>query len=184
MSTITPPTLIPAQSQISDDEWNLLWTETHNTLYETYYEEFQLEALLERWERLSTVSRFVLTITAPGSAIAGWALWNMAGFKYIWVVIAGLGAICVALEATLHMNERIKEQTILLTEFRSLRTDIKTFEAQMNIKALPEVKNYKDAFLVIRERFSKASSKLRNDLWLTQHVKDIAQSRLNILFPR
>ncbi|MBI4626515.1 MAG: hypothetical protein HY736_25265 [Verrucomicrobia bacterium] len=143
-----------------------------------------MEALLERWERASTVSRFVVVIATPGSAISGWALWDMPTFKYLWAVFAGLSAVFAVLEAILHMNERIKEQTILLTEFRGLRTDVETFKSQMKIHALPGLKAYKDAFLALRERFSKANSKLRNDLWYTKDVKEIAQSRLNILFPR
>jgi hypothetical protein len=165
-------------------EWENLWAESYEELYKTYYEEFVLEALLERWERASVACRFVVLITTPGSAISGWALWEVPTFKYLWAVIAGLGAVFAVAESVLHMTEKIKEQTILLTEFRALRTDIETFRTQMKINALPELKSYKDAFLLLCDRFSVTNSKLRNDFWYTKKVKEIAQSRLNILFPR
>ena len=174
-----PPTQTPL---VNPDEWDQVWAGVHETLYHSYYEEFVLEALLERWERASAVSRFVVTVTAPGSAISGWALWNTPGFKYLWAIVAGLGALFAVLEAVLSMNDKIKEHTLLLIEFRSLRTDLQTFKTIMSIKALSGLQAYKDAFLVLRERFSKASSKLRNDLWYTNHVESVAQARLDLVF--
>jgi hypothetical protein len=184
-STNSNPVESASQSDPGNgDAWKRLWGELHETRYETHYEEFVLEALLERWERASTVSRFVVAITAPTSAISGWALWNTPGFRYIWAAIAGTGAVFAVFDAILHMNDRIKEQTLLLIEFRTLSTDLATFKAQMNIGALSGFNAYVNAFLVLRERLSKAKSKLRGDLWYTKHVQNIAQSRLNALFPR
>jgi hypothetical protein len=172
------------QQEVSPEEWAQLWASVHETLYNTHYEEFVLEALVERWERASTVCRIVITITAPGSAISGWALWSVPAFRYVWAFIAGIGAVFAVLEAVLSMNDRIKEQTILLTEFRGLRTDIETFKTEMSIKALPGLQDYKTEFLALRARYSKATSRLRNDLWYTQHVQSISQSRLDLVYPR
>ena len=170
--------------EVNPEEWAQLWASVLETLYNTHYEEFVLEALLERWERASTVCRIVITITAPGSAIAGWALWSIPAFRYVWAFVAGIGAVFAVLEAVLSMTDRIKEQTILLTEFRSLRTDIETFKTVMNIKALPGLQAYKTEFLALRARFSKAVSRIRNDLWYTKHVQSLSQSRLDVIYPR
>lgn len=166
------------------EEWNELWTSVHETLYETTFQEFVLESLVARWERAALISKFVITVTAPGSAISGWALWNTDAFKYLWAIVAGLGAIFVVAEAILHVNERIKENTLLMIEFRSLRTDIETFQKVMRINSLPGLQAYKDSFLNLRERYSKATSKRRPDLWHTTHVNNTAQGRLDQIFQR
>jgi len=42
------------------------------------------------WSRFDTVSTVLVAITASGSTIAGWALWNEPAGKFTWGIISGI----------------------------------------------------------------------------------------------
>lgn len=55
------------------------------TFYKAMYYEILFDEISKRWQAFDFITRLLVALTASGSAIAGWALWNNDDFKYIWV---------------------------------------------------------------------------------------------------
>ena len=58
------------------DPRDTLWTSAFDTYYDVYYEELVADEVNNRWQILDEVTKVLVALTASGSAISGWILWN------------------------------------------------------------------------------------------------------------
>ena len=69
-----------------------LWNASYETYYDAYYGEITADKVTTRWLKFDNFTKILVSLTASGSAISGWVLWNDPNFKYIWFALAGFGA--------------------------------------------------------------------------------------------
>ncbi len=110
-----------------------LWQATFETYYDSYFQELSANRLLERWERFDDATKVLVALTASGSAIAGWTLWNEPGLKYVWATLAGSAAVMSVVHAALKVPERLARHFDSKSEFSGLRIALETFRHQMQI---------------------------------------------------
>jgi hypothetical protein len=161
------------------DPRDSLWDATFDTYYDAYYEEIAADALINRWQLLDEVAKVVVALTASGSAVAGWALWNDPAFRTFWVVLAGLGAILAIVHATLGVPGRLKTWGEIKRAFVTLRIDLETFRYRMEADPAFDVGTFQQQFEQYRKRYTEAMQQLQNDILLTSRLENAAQDDLN-----
>jgi hypothetical protein len=71
-----------------------LWQAASHQWYDSYFNEIVANRLVSRWQAFSDPAKVITAISASGSVIAGWTLWNQPGYKTLWIIFAGLGLCC------------------------------------------------------------------------------------------
>ena len=133
-----------------------LWKAAFDTYYDSLFEELTADCLIARWARIDAVIRVLVAITASGSAVSGWALWNQPGYKVGWVVFSGLAALLSIVHTVLDIPGRIKAHGEDKRRFASLRTDLETFRYRMRVEQDQfDVAEFTLQFLEYRKRYSE-----------------------------
>lgn len=153
------------------------WEASFKTYYKVYFQELASEELMRRWEFISILTSFLVAITASGSAMAGWALWTVPGWRLGWAIIAGLATVLSVAHGVMRVPQRIKEQESLRRVFRQLRIDVETFRQQLIIGIRPVDPDR--VFLELRNRYRDAIEPANPDLAFTRGCRCMIQNRLN-----
>ncbi|HKS36495.1 MAG TPA: hypothetical protein VJW76_04855, partial [Verrucomicrobiae bacterium] len=137
--------------------WNELWDTVHSDYYACYYEEQCANYLGSLWRMIDTLTRFLSTLTASGSAVAAWTFWanNQAGAT-MWVVISGVAAIIALLHTSVGISDRIKEDTLIYSTFQQIRFDLESFKKKMRLHVHEKLSSYVAEYLEISSKFAKA----------------------------
>jgi hypothetical protein len=106
---------------------DLYWDPAYRVLYDTWMQELISEELMNFWGRFNTFSSILVAITATGSAIAGWTLFNSTVGKVIWGILSGIAALFSIVDSTLGVPGRVKEQSDQRSMFLALRVRIEYF---------------------------------------------------------
>lgn len=148
------------------------------TFYDAYYQELASEKLIERWERIDIITALLVAVTASGSAVAGWAFWNIPTFKHAWAIIAGVASIASIIHGVIKVPTRVKEQEELRRIFSELRVDIETFWQQLRIGSIDNNK-LNDKYEKLRERLSQCIGRTHPDIAYTTKLREKIQEHLN-----
>jgi hypothetical protein len=170
--------------QPSDQQWerDQLWTVSFGTYYHAHYQELLASRIIDRWQKVDEITKVVVALTATGSAVAGWALWNEPTFKTIWLILAGIASVLSIIHTTLDIPGRLKEHGEIKRRSASLRVDLETFRQQMQIDWNFPVKEFKEKYEEYRRRYSsEVVQLLRNDVIITQRLARRVQADLNTL---
>lgn len=143
-----------------------LWKAAFDTYFEVYFDETLVDALINRWVKIDDVAKTAIAITASGSAVAGWTLWNNPGLKYIWASLAGFGVICAIAHNALGVTYRLRDYIDIKNRLVRLRIEVDTFRTRMAIDPEFPMQEFESDFLRFRERFSNDCFK-RNDVLAT-----------------
>lgn len=158
-----------------------VWEKSFITYYDCYFEEMISERLVYRWGILDDITKVLVAVTASGSVVAGWALWNSEGFKIAWLVLAGLAAFLSIVHATLNVQSKVKEWEGLKKEFTGLRINIETFRHKMEIDPEFDVEKYTKEFESQRSKFSDLMKRLNGDIARTKKFEKKVQEALNLM---
>ena len=156
-----------------------LWMAAFETFYDSYYEEILADSLVSRWQWLDEAAKVLVALTATGSAVTGWALWNAAQFKTIWSIAAGFAAILAILHPTLRVPSRLTDWGEAKLYFAALRIDLETFRYRMQFDAEFPVASFSAEFLTYRKRYGEGMQRLKNDILKTKRLQTRAQDELN-----
>lgn len=162
------------------DPRDKIWEKSFFTYYDCYFEEMISERLVYRWGVLDDVTKVLVALTASGSAISGWGLWNDPDFKYIWIIFAGLGAFLSIVHATLNVQSRVKEWENLKKDFTGLRIRIETFRHHMEIDPQFDVGEFTKQYEEQRVKFSELMKRVGGDITRTSKFQDNTQKDLNL----
>lgn len=165
---------------MSVDPRDRLWEATFDTYYDAYYEELVADALISRWQWIDAITRVIVALTASGSAVAGWSLWNIPQFKFLWAIIAGASALFAIVHSTLGVSVILKEHGQTYALFSALRTELETFRHRMDIDPDFPLDKLSEDFLGFRKRLTEAIQSNRNDLLFTKRLANDIQDRLNL----
>ncbi|MBI1930270.1 hypothetical protein HYR99_39210 [Candidatus Poribacteria bacterium] len=158
-----------------------LWQFAFETFYRCYYAELVASRLSKQWLIVDELARVMIALTAAGSAVSGWALWNNPQFKIVWSIIAGLGALLAILHSSLRIPERLKELNSTQQYFTRLRIDLETFRYRMKLNPNFSTEAFNQDFLELRKRYSEGAQRVLNDILLTKRLRKHVQLELDTL---
>ena len=164
---------------MSQDGRDEIWNASFNTLYTAYFQELLADTVVARWQWLDETTKVLVAATASGSAVSGWALWSNAGFKYVWLGIAGVSALLAIIHTALAVPNRIKDHGDLRRSFAGLCNELETFRYRMQIDTQFSVQEFTKEFVELRRRFGEATQHLRNDILVTRRLLRNCQAQLN-----
>lgn len=117
----------------AEQQRDQLWRISFDTYYDSYFEEMVADRLLYRWCFLDDITKWLVAITASGSAVSGWALWGDTNqsLKLAWVLIAGTSALLAITHNALGVQQRIKNWEDTKKAFVTLRLEMDTLRQDM-----------------------------------------------------
>lgn len=153
---------------MSHDPRDAIWNKTFETYYESYFYELVADKLVDRWQLTDDVTKVLVAITASGSAISGWALWQDPGVKWLWAIVAGIGAVLAIVHAALGVPNRIKDWEDIKRSFVSLRVNLETFRHRMEIDPNFPVDGFTNDYAIFRKQFGELVPRQKNDILRTK----------------
>ena len=163
----------------TNDPREQLWRASFNTYYDALFEETVADALINSWGRLDDFTKWVVAITASGSAISGWALWGSQGGKVFWLILSGIAAILSITHTALAVNNRIKAHADDKRRFAQLRIDLETFRYRLEVEPFDSDKFNKE-FSDFRKTYSDDVALLNSDTFRTKGYEIKLQKQINI----
>ena len=164
---------------MSQEARDKLWEKAFDTLYDSKYEGIAADFVIRRLQYLDEITKILVAVTASGSAVAGFALWNQPGFKYIWAAIAGIAALMSIVHSTMGIPGRLKNYDDVSRLFLILASDLATFRDQMEIFPGFSVPEYNQKYTEYRQRYTEGLKKLPNDLFFTNRLANRAQDAVD-----
>lgn len=172
--------MTPATDQDDPDRLrDRLWEASFETYYDAFYEELFAESVGRKWVILDDASRVLIALTASGSAVAGWTLWNAVGFREVWIVLAGLAAGLAIVSPTLGVPGKVKSWTLTRGEFLALRLDLETLRQRMKMEPAFDIEAIREQYLVLRKRYGEAAAKEVGDWISRRKLRRQVQRELN-----
>ncbi|MFQ5895853.1 MAG: hypothetical protein ACE5JJ_08585 [Nitrospinota bacterium] len=123
------------------------------TFYQAHFQELVAERLFRWWSRIDLVTAVLIGLTASGSAVAGWLLWSMPGWKLVWAIIAGTASLVSIGHGALGVAGRVKKLEEIRGQFCQLRVELETFRQQLIIGIKSD--QAKKQFELLRGRYEK-----------------------------
>jgi hypothetical protein len=163
------------------DQRDTLWDISFDTYYDSYHEELLANKLLYRWQLFDQICKVITAVTASGSAIAGWALWSRPGWEYVWLTVAGAGALFSILHAALGVSSYLKEWTDVKIVFLRLRTDLETFRIRMRLDPKFTIDDYTKEYEQYRKRYAEGLNIVKVDFLRTRRLELRAMDELDII---
>jgi hypothetical protein len=158
------------------------WQPSYDTYYDCYFQELSSEEIGSRWQRIEMVSGILTGVTTSGSAIAGWTLWTMPGWKYLWAGLAAAAALISIPHSVMGVPRRVKEQEEIRQLFSQLRVDLETFRQQLRVNQGDE--KMSGVYQKLRERFAQAMARAHPDIAFTAGLRRSVQNKLNEILER
>ena len=158
-----------------DEIWNSAW----ETFYDSYYYSILFSLISKRWQLVDFYTRLIVAMTASGSAIAGWALWNDDDFKILWIILAGFASIISIIHSTLNINEKIKHYTLLNNNMSNVQLEFESFRQEMRVYPEFHINDFFNKHTELREKYQKALELNTPDLLSTDYMQNKAQGILN-----
>ena len=164
---------------MATDQRDQLWQMAWDAYYDSYFEEIAADLLINKWLFFDDWAKILVSLTASGSAISGWALWNDPFFRPIWIIVAGFSAVLSVVHTALGVPGRIKDWSEIKRRFTSLRIDLETFFNKMQLDPKFPITEFSDKYTEFRRLYSESTQLLKNDMLRTEGLRNQAQDRLN-----
>ena len=150
---------------------------TFNTYYNTYFQELASEMLVSRWQWINIIISIVIAVTASGSAVSGWTLWQDPNGKIVWGIISGTASVVSILNSVLQVPSRVQEQTDARRDFRRLRVNLETFRQNLEAGRL-DAATAQRTYDELRNRYSELQDRVTPDIIYTRGLREEATRQL------
>lgn len=167
---------------MSIDRRDQIWNAVYETHYDAAYQECTANKIITKWQFVDETTKVIVALTASGSAIAGWSMWQQDNMKVLWAIIAGLGALLAILHAALNVSPRLKVWGDSKRDFVGLRIDLETLKQRMTFDPEFAIDAFEDEYLALRKRYSESVQRLRDDILRTRALEIAAQKEVNSHF--
>lgn len=161
------------------DPRDKLWEATYKTYFESFNMEIAAQNLIDRWQIVDELTKVLVALTASGSAVSGWTMWNNPKLKIIWLIVAGFGAVLAILHSALSVPSRLKHWGEVKQLLAVLRIDLETFMYQMTIYPEFSVDEFTREFTIYRKRYAEGIQKQMNDILWTRRLERKSLDTLN-----
>ena len=158
-----------------------LWKDAYLKWYDAYFNENVANRLVSRWQAFNDPAKLIIAVTASGSVIAGWTLWNQPGYKTFWIILAGIGALLSVISSSLTISERIKDWTNTKSDFASVRLQVEILMTRMRLTPEFDIAEASKSLENITTRFSEAVNRMRNDFLHTDRLDNLCKNELDQL---
>lgn len=155
-----------ATSALSDPR-DGLWEAAWETFYDTLFEEMATDGLITKWSRFDDITKVLVTMTASGSAISGWTVWNRPGYQPLFLALTGLAAILSLVSTSLAISARIKAHVESNRRFAGLRVDLETFRMKMRVNPDFDFQAFEREFDGYRKRYGEITQLRSSDTFRT-----------------
>lgn len=156
-----------------------LWGATWETFYDASYYEILFGSLLKNWQTFDFVTRLLVALTASGSAVAGWALWNDVNYKDYWVFAAGIASLLSIVHATLNTPDKVKNYAQLSNDIASVKLKYETLRQELKIFPEFDVEANFDKHKKLREEYQRVIESYSPDFLTTDSIRNNSQTLLN-----
>lgn len=164
---------------MNHDPRDELWGEAWRLYYQVYFEEICVEQVVRRWSTLDELSRVFVALTASGSAVAGWALWNQPYFRTMWTILAGVGAFSAILHTQFAVPTRLRDLCPLTNYFAVLRVELEGLRGRMAVNPTFPVTEFQGKLDRYRTRYAQGIGRIKQDTMRTKRLERRAQDALN-----
>ncbi len=155
-------------------------TEIDNNAYRTWwnskYQEFVCSKLFGKWQTTDTFVQVGIALTASGSAIAGWSLWELPEMKVIWAVMSGLISILAICHKSIGVSYKIKTWCESSKAYSMIKNQLEILKFDINTSYEKNTDNIHKKLREIMADYADEDGKTpNNDLWLTKSLEDKAE---------
>jgi hypothetical protein len=164
---------------MSHDPRDAIWEKSFETYYQAYFFETLADRLIDRWQMTDEITKVVVALTATGSAVAGWALWQHEDLKLVWALFAGVAAVISIIHAALGVPGKLKDWEDFKRTFVALRVKLETFRHRMEIDPNFSVEDFTNDYTSMREEFGELVPRQKNDILRTRALRVSVQRDLN-----
>ena len=161
------------------DPRDALWNASFESYYDSYYEELVADDLINQWQKLDTVTKIIVALTASSSAVSGWALWTEPHARYFWLIISGISAVLAVVHSTLGVPDHMKDHADDKRRFLSLRIELETFRQRMKLDPNFDLAQFTKEWVQHKSRYSEDAQLIKSDVLRTKRLQEKAQSELN-----
>lgn len=161
------------------DPRDIIWNSAFEIYYKTYYEELLLECLTKRMQRIDSIARYLIAVTASGSAVAGWSLWQNDQFKIVWALISGFTALIAIAHSTQAIPKQLNEYLKASKTAVSLRHEIENFRNDLNLDPNFDVNRANDELKTFREKYVELINDCSKDITCTNRLENKVQDNLD-----
>ena len=161
------------------DKRDKLWEASYDIFYDCYYEEIVSHWLVQFWSVVDDITKWLVALTASSSAVAGWALWNNAGYKELWLMLSMAAGFLSITHSSLGIQSRIKTWSETKKSFVILRMELQSIRQDMAINPDFEIEVMTKRITDVRSKYEDAMSQLGADSFRTSCVERKAQEKLN-----
>ena len=165
-------------SNVPQDQREQIWVASFETYYDSYFEELVADALINRLGRLDDITKVLVALTASGSAVSGWALWGVPGWKLAWVACSGFAALLSIIHTALSIPDRIKAHADDKRRFAQIRTSLETFRYRLRVEQFDRDLFNKE-FVDLHKAYGDGIGLLKSDTFRTRHFQVVVQQHLN-----
>lgn len=164
---------------MSFDPRDRLWEVTYKTYYASFNMEIASQNLIDKWQIVDELTKVLVALTASGSTVSGWTMWNNPNFKFLWLTIAGVGAILAILHSALSVPNRLKHWGEVKQLFAGLRVELETFMYRMTINPEFPIDEFTNEFNIYRKQYAEGIQKQMNDILWTKRLERKSIDLLN-----
>ena len=161
------------------DPRDTIWERAFDTYYECFFYELVADRVVNRWQITDDVTKVFVALTASGSAISGWVLWQDPELKYVWAIFAGVGAVLSIIHASLGVPSRLKDWQDNSRSFTSLRVGLETFRHIMEFDPKFDIDEATTKYSNFRQQFGKLLQQQKNDILHTDALRLQAEKDLD-----
>lgn len=158
---------------------DIIWDKIFEVYYDSYWVEILSDKLINVWQKVDDTNKVLVAITASGSVISGWALWENPALKYVWIILAGFAALLSIVHASLSVANRIKDWTEIKRQFSLLRIDLEMQRAKMEINSEFDENEFESIYVIAKKKYAEHYANIRNDILKTRRFQVNAQNDLN-----
>ncbi|EXI85603.1 MAG: hypothetical protein AW11_03431 [Candidatus Accumulibacter regalis] len=164
---------------MTHDPRDVIWHKVFETYYQAYFFEELADRLVDRWMLTDEVTKVVVALTATGSAMSGWTLWQDPNFKFLWAAFAGIASVISIIHAALAVPGKVKDWEDLKRSFVTIRIKIETFRHRMEIDPLFDIDTFTREYGLLRKEFGELIQRQKNDILKTHRLRVKTQRDLN-----
>jgi len=180
MSEIPPRHEVTARLSSSEHQAALdkYWKPSYETLYRVTFQEAVSSALADIWLRFDTVVNIVVSVTASGSAIAGWSLWTKPGWRFFWILSAGFVSTLSIIHNGIQVPTRLRDQIDYRRQLSKLRVDLETFRQKLEL-GRGTIDIFDEWYIELRNRYAELVNRAPSDIANTRKLRVKIQKEVN-----
>lgn len=164
---------------IMSDPRDLIWGSAFEIYYKIYYEEILFDKLIKRMQRIDAGARYLIALTASGSAVAGWSMWQNDQLRIVWLIISGITALIAIAHSTQSIPKQLKEYVEARRSFVTLRHEAEDFRNDMNLDPAFDVNRANVELKKLRQRYVDLVNNCEKDIYCTDKLENRVQDILN-----